>query len=142
MLRQPPMVTVQSTSATVTWQAWNAAMDTGDGPIIAYTVYFTSMEDTDWVSAGNITDTTQSTYSFLVESLEPGTEYSFSVAAVRDGRGGEGPRSPSTRMQTLPPTTGAVTTQKSTTLGMTWTRVKYAVQQGTITLLTGNTALV
>ncbi|XP_071800225.1 angiopoietin-1 receptor-like isoform X2 [Asterias amurensis] len=114
VLNQPPMVTVKPTSATVTWQAWNVIMDTGDGPIIAYVVYFTPMEDSKWVSAGNITDTTQATYSFLVENLEPGTEYSFSVAAVRDGLGGEGPRSPSTRIQTLIPTTRAATTQRIT----------------------------
>ncbi|XP_033636844.1 receptor-type tyrosine-protein phosphatase alpha-like [Asterias rubens] len=115
MLSQPPMVTVKPTSATVTWQAWNVIMDTGDGPIIAYIVYFTPMEDSNWVSAGNITDTTQATYSFLVENLEPGTEYSFSVAAVRDGLGGEGPRSPSTRIHTLIPTTPRSTTPGQTT---------------------------
>ena len=117
MLSQPPTVAVEPTIAKVTWQAWNVFMDTGDGPIIAYIVYFTPMEDSNWVSAGNITDTTQATYSFLVENLEPGTEYSFSVAAVRDGLGGEGPRSPSTRIQTLIPTTQAATTQRITPMG-------------------------
>ncbi|XP_030843979.1 collectin-12-like [Strongylocentrotus purpuratus] len=31
---------------------------------------------------------------FVLTELEPGTEYNISVSAVRDGPGGEGPRSP------------------------------------------------
>ena len=94
-------------------------MDTGDGPIIAYIIYVTPASTSSWIAAGNVpvTDQSQATYNFLVEGLEPSTQYSISIAAVRDGQGGEGPMSPAAVIQTLAPTTA--TTQRATTAGIT-----------------------
>ena len=113
------MLSAQSTSAMVTWERWNSnTMDTGDGPIIAYIIYVTPASTSSWIVAGNVpvTDQSQATYNFLVEDLEPSTQYSISIAAVRDGQGGEGPMSPATLIQTLAPTTA--TTQITTTNGI------------------------
>ena len=113
------VITVESTSAMVTWERWGSnTMDTGDGPIIAYIVYITSASTSSWIIAGNVSVTDQSpaTYNFLVEGLEPSTKYSISIAAVRDGQGGEGPMSPIAVIQTL--TTKTATTQRATTKGI------------------------
>ncbi|XP_071800220.1 scavenger receptor cysteine-rich type 1 protein M130-like isoform X2 [Asterias amurensis] len=104
---KPVVFLISPTSARVTWQAWNANNgDVGDGPIVAYTVYVNPNNGSLWMIAGRVlvTDPSQASYSFLVENLQLGALYAISVAAVRDGEGGEGSKSPSTVIQTkLPP---------------------------------------
>ena len=41
-------------------------------------------------------------YEYTVINLSPGITYSFSVAAVREGEGGEGPIGPNSQPVTLP----------------------------------------
>lgn len=41
-------------------------------------------------------------YEYTVINLSPGITYSFSVAAVREGEGGEGPSGPNSQPVTLP----------------------------------------
>ena len=114
------MVTLISpTSARVTWQAWNANDgDIGDGPVVAYTVYVNPNNGSSWMIAGRVlvTDPSQASYSFLIENLQLGALYAISVAAVRDGEGGEGPKTPSTVIQTQLPTE-TPTTQGPTNAG-------------------------
>ncbi|XP_033636449.1 tyrosine-protein kinase receptor Tie-1-like isoform X3 [Asterias rubens] len=107
-LSHNPVVTLISpTLARVTWQAWDTSRgDTGDGPVVAYTVYVNPNNGSSWMIAGrlSVTDPSQASYSFLIENLQLGAMYAISVAAVRDGEGGEGPKSPSTVIQTQLPT--------------------------------------
>ena len=113
------MFLISPTSARVTWQAWNANDgDVGDGPVVAYTVYVNPNNGSSWMIAGrlSVTDPSQASYSFLIENLQLGALYAISVAAVRDGEGGEGSKSPPTVIQTkLPPKTR--TTQGPTDAG-------------------------
>ncbi|XP_022109411.1 receptor-type tyrosine-protein phosphatase epsilon-like isoform X1 [Acanthaster planci] len=113
-INQTPSVTLESRLATVTWQAWNTSSgDRGAGPVTAYKVYYSLTSPISWIAAGTIlvTDPSQSTYNFIVQPLEPSTEYMFSVAAVGEGTG-EGARSPAFTGFTLPlPST---TTERST----------------------------
>ncbi|XP_038068521.1 receptor-type tyrosine-protein phosphatase epsilon-like [Patiria miniata] len=123
-LSQPPIVTVTSTSATVSWQAWGSnAMDAGDGPVIEYRVYYSPTSSISWTVAEtvSVTNPSQALYSFTVQPLNRNTEYMFSVAAVLQEQGGEGPMSPVTfnvtsaepEPTTLSPTTTASTTAES-----------------------------
>ncbi|XP_038069293.1 tyrosine-protein kinase receptor Tie-2-like [Patiria miniata] len=107
VLSQPPEVIVQSTSAIVFWKAWGShPMDAGDGPIIGYTIYRSNHSATtnSWIRAGYVSASYQPpiAFSFETDSLQQLTVYNFSVAAVREGKGGEGSRSPETTIETKP----------------------------------------
>ena len=104
-MSQPPTVTTKLTSATVSWKAWGTSSeDTGDGPVIAYKVYVSPASPPAWTEAGDVPVPSQprDAYSFLVEPLRASAYYNFSVAAVRDGNGGQGPRSPQVSVFTQP----------------------------------------
>ncbi|XP_038066559.1 tyrosine-protein kinase receptor Tie-1-like [Patiria miniata] len=122
-LSQPPSVTVTLTSATVSWQAWDPNVDAGDGPVFAYKVYYSLKSSISWTVAEtvSVTNSSQALYSSTIPSLNPNTEYMFSVAAVLQEQGGEGPMSPVTikvtsnepEPATLSPTTTASTIAES-----------------------------
>ena len=96
------MLTPEYTSVDVTWNAWNSSpMDSGDGPIVSYKVYYSPSSSSSWNEAGTVSVTDQSN-TYVVQQLEANTSYRFSVAAVREGQGGEGPMSPESSIQTLP----------------------------------------
>ncbi|XP_071800226.1 tyrosine-protein kinase receptor Tie-1-like [Asterias amurensis] len=116
-LSQQPMLTPESTSVDVTWNAWNSSlMDSGDGPIVSYKVYYSPGSSSPWIEAGTVpvTDQSKVTYIYVVPQLEANTSYRFSVAAVREGQGGEGPMSPESLIQTLPPPSATQEPVKST----------------------------
>ncbi|XP_038066558.1 tyrosine-protein kinase receptor Tie-1-like [Patiria miniata] len=127
-LSQSPAVVAGPGSVTVSWQAWDSHMnDFGDGPIIRYIINYMSSTSASWTMADEIpvTDQSQAAYSFVVQPLEPSTQYQFSVAAVRDGPGGQGPFSPASQSiypltppppTTPPPTTEGPTVAESSTL--------------------------
>ncbi|XP_038066572.1 angiopoietin-1 receptor-like [Patiria miniata] len=117
VLSQPPSVSVASTSAIVSWQAWDSNVDAGDGPVIAYKVYYSLTSPISWTVANNVTVASppQTWYSSTVQPLQPNTEYMFSMAVVREGPGGEGPRSPITTRTTLPESPPSETTTGPTT---------------------------
>ena len=99
------MLTPEYTSVDVTWNAWNSSpMDSGDGPIVSYKVYYSPSSSSSWNEAGTVSVTDQSkvTYTYVVQQLEANTSYRLSVAAVREGQGGEGPMGPESSIQTLP----------------------------------------
>ena len=99
------MLTPESTSVGVIWNAWNSSLvGSGDGPIVSYKVYYSPSSPSSWIEAGTVSVTDQSkvTYRYVVQPLEANTAYRFSVAAVREGQGGEGPMSPESSIQTLP----------------------------------------
>ncbi|XP_038066560.1 tyrosine-protein kinase receptor Tie-1-like [Patiria miniata] len=126
-LSQAPEVVAGPGSVTVSWQAWDSHnLDSGDGPIIKYIIYYMLSTSASWTMAGEIsvTDQSQAAYSFVVQPLEPSTHYQFSVAAVRDGPGGQGSLSPASQLiypltpppKTPPPTTEGPTVAESSTL--------------------------
>ncbi|XP_022097095.1 tyrosine-protein kinase receptor Tie-1-like [Acanthaster planci] len=105
VLSQPPKVEVDTTSATVRWEAWGShPMDAGDGPVIEYTIYRSNPSTGSWVRVSTVQAKYQPPegFSFLIDPLQQLTVYNFSVAAVREGDGGEGPRSPETTIRTEP----------------------------------------
>ncbi|XP_038066656.1 uncharacterized protein LOC119736715 [Patiria miniata] len=105
VLSQPPEVRVKSTSAIVTWKAWGShPLDAGDGPIVGYKIYHSNYSSISLTSADYISAIYQPPSSFIfdIESLQQLTVYYFSVAAVREEEGGEGPRSPVTTIRTQP----------------------------------------
>ena len=105
MLSQPPQVTVDIKSATVSWEAWGShPEDTGDGPVVEYRIYRSNPSTGSWFEAGRVQSKYQppSSFSFLIESLQQLTVYNLSVAAVREGQGGEGPKSPLATIRTEP----------------------------------------
>ena len=79
-------------------------MGSGDGPIVSYKVYYSPGSSSPWIEAGTVpvTDQSKVTYIYVVQPLVANTSYRFSVAAVREGQGGEGPMSPESSIQTLP----------------------------------------
>ncbi|XP_071800048.1 uncharacterized protein [Asterias amurensis] len=114
---QQPMLTPESTSVSVIWNAWNSSpMDSGDGPIVSYKVYYSPGSSSPWIEAGTVpvTDQSKVTFIYVVQPLEANTSYRFSVAAVREGQGGEGPMSPESSIQTLPPPPAPSTTALTT----------------------------
>ncbi|XP_038066569.1 tyrosine-protein kinase receptor Tie-1-like [Patiria miniata] len=125
-LSQPPVVVAGPGSVTVSWQAWGSHVDdSGDGPIIRYIVYYMSSTSASWTMADEIpvTDQSQTAYSFVVQPLDPSTQYQFSVAAVRDGPGGQGSFSPASQsiypLTTSPPATEGPTLAESSTAALT-----------------------
>ncbi|XP_038066659.1 tyrosine-protein kinase receptor Tie-1-like [Patiria miniata] len=116
VLSQPPTVTVTTSTASVSWEAWGSnSADTGDGPVAAYRVYYKWSSSWILASVVPVTNAPQVAYSFTIQSLQPGRMYWFSVAAVRPGQGGEGPKSPSISSQTLPLPPPSTTTHQTTT---------------------------
>ena len=55
-------------------------------------LWFARQSSGDWTEKMRVD---QSVTSAAVAGLDPGTDYEFSIAAVREGTGGTGPRSPS-----------------------------------------------
>ena len=97
-LENPPNVTdISSNALQLHWTEWKQGVDDGDPPLTGYVV-FTKTVLTNWTELSRVTNST----SFLkVDTLDPDYDYEFSVAAVREGPGGTGPRSPATNATTL-----------------------------------------
>ena len=86
------IVSTTSTTVGLRWNAWSEEDDTGDSPLVGY-VFFVN-QDGDWVTEQRVD---QLTTSVIVSNLTPDTDYMFRVAAVREGTGGTGPVSPSSK---------------------------------------------
>ena len=85
----PSVITTTINTVTLGWTQWREGVDPGDPPVIQYAVY-TRLPSGDWTEKVRVDQWVTST---TVTGLEPNTEYEFSVAAVRDGKGGTGPKS-------------------------------------------------
>ncbi|XP_030844998.1 neogenin-like [Strongylocentrotus purpuratus] len=94
--KAPVIVSTTSTTVGLRWDAWSEEDDIGDHPLIGYDVFV--KKDGDWVMDQRVD---QLTTSAIVSNLTPDTDYSFCVAAVREGTGGTGPLSPRNNTITL-----------------------------------------
>ncbi len=77
-LSQQPMLTPGSTLVEVIWNAWNSSlMDSGDGPIVSYKVYYSPASYSSWNVADtvSVTDQSKDTYHNVVQPLEANTSY-------------------------------------------------------------------
>ena len=88
MLGEAP--TLSSTSVDtidLQWNPWVEGVHEGDPPVVEYAVMIRT-------AFGNWREIQRSTVtSAVVSDLDPETDYEISVAAVREGTGGTGPRS-------------------------------------------------
>ncbi|XP_071490732.1 receptor-type tyrosine-protein phosphatase mu-like [Diadema antillarum] len=80
-----------STSLTIEWIAWNEQSDIGDPPVTEYSTYY-RIPDGDWIDGPKVAAPRTSA---VLRGLDPDTKYEVSVAAVREGPGGTGPKSDS-----------------------------------------------
>ncbi|XP_071854474.1 angiopoietin-1 receptor-like isoform X2 [Apostichopus japonicus] len=95
----PKKGSITNSSVTISWSAWDEETEDGDPPVIGYTPYYKLASEQDW----SIQDTSTSikALNFTFTALTPEERYSFSVAAVREGEMGEGPRSPMLNATTI-----------------------------------------
>ena len=97
VLRSAPSVkAITSSTVAVKWEEWREGVHVGDGPVVAYVVYL--KEFGLWRKRKTVH---RSTTTAILEGLEPETDYKTKVAAVREGSGGSGPKSPAMRFTTL-----------------------------------------
>ncbi|PIK41929.1 putative tyrosine-protein kinase [Apostichopus japonicus] len=89
----PDFISASNTTIVISWTAWNENTDVGDPPVISYVPYHRTNEEEDWISSDSVQANGMPTLSFTFSDLEPDTLYQFSVAAVREGPFGEGPKS-------------------------------------------------
>ncbi|XP_063956758.1 angiopoietin-1 receptor-like [Lytechinus pictus] len=90
-LRSSPVVTRRSNeSITLMWDAWDAATDIGDPPLLRYRIYYRVNDPEEQEQQVPRSDPLAP--SERVTGLSPDTDYVFAVAAVRPGVGGGGPR--------------------------------------------------
>lgn len=81
------------------WTAWNENVDDGDPPVVGYIAYYKNEIDGNWITGGDVSADETLEYTFT--ELLSDTNYSFSVAAVREGEGGEGFLSPPLDIRTI-----------------------------------------
>ncbi|PIK53356.1 putative tyrosine-protein kinase [Apostichopus japonicus] len=94
----PEVVSIFGPLITISWSPWEEGINDGDGPVVGYTLYFREDKVTRWSKSGYVSASEPREYIYT--NLEPETSYMFSVAAVREGDGGEGPRGPSLNVTT------------------------------------------
>ena len=87
----PSVISTAINGVNLEWTPWREGVDTGDPPVVGYAVYSRQLSG-NWTEIESVD---QSVISALVAGLDPDTDYELSVAAVREGTGGTGPRSPS-----------------------------------------------
>ncbi|XP_071836035.1 uncharacterized protein [Apostichopus japonicus] len=95
----PTQLTRTTTSVTITWRPWDEETDVGDPPVVAYIPYYKMDPSQDWMNGSRIQ--ADQTLQYTASSLESDRNYTFSVATVREGEGGEGLRSPAVTIKTL-----------------------------------------
>ncbi|XP_072179276.1 receptor-type tyrosine-protein phosphatase T-like [Diadema setosum] len=90
VMEAAPTVTASTfTSLTIGWIAWNEQSDIGDPPVTDYIIYY-KIPDGDWIDGPKVA---ASMTSAVLSGLDQCTKYEVSVAAVREGPGGTGPKS-------------------------------------------------
>ncbi|KAJ8040194.1 Receptor-type tyrosine-protein phosphatase T [Holothuria leucospilota] len=96
----PIATNITTTEMAISWIAWDAERNNGTAPVVSYNLYHKFTSDREW----NVPDSYsvidgKDEYFVTVRDLRPDTRYDFSVAAVRQGQGGEGPKSPALKEQ-------------------------------------------
>ncbi|PIK51862.1 hypothetical protein BSL78_11239, partial [Apostichopus japonicus] len=94
----PTQLTRTTTSVTITWRPWDEQTDVGDPPVVAYIPYYKMDPSQDWMNGSRIQ--ADQTLEYTASSLESDRNYTFSVAAVREGRV-ERTRGPAVTIKTL-----------------------------------------
>ncbi|KAJ8040912.1 Angiopoietin-1 receptor [Holothuria leucospilota] len=94
----PVNISVDGSSVTIRWSAWDATTNDGDSPLVGYIPYYKVSDENDWIPGDMVS---HETLMYTFTSLNPETYYSFSVSAVRAGEGGVGPKSPELSVKTI-----------------------------------------
>ncbi|KAJ8040639.1 Tyrosine-protein kinase receptor Tie-1 [Holothuria leucospilota] len=87
-------------SVTIRWRAWDDENNVGDPPLLSYVTYYKEVAADMWMRGSDVSPDAP-TLEFTASDLKMDVNYTFSVSAVRDGDGGEGPRSPPLTVKTL-----------------------------------------
>ncbi|XP_035826839.1 receptor-type tyrosine-protein phosphatase alpha [Aplysia californica] len=87
---------------TLVWPAWDdTAGDTGEGPILWYSVHVRHERDTVYTLAAQHYHTNcQSTCDYTIKNLKPNSKYAIYVSTRRVGEGGDGPPGPIIHVRT------------------------------------------
>ncbi|XP_041359099.1 receptor-type tyrosine-protein phosphatase T-like isoform X2 [Gigantopelta aegis] len=98
-LNTPPSVvkgSITSRNITIEWHKWSRPRgDTGDKPILWYSVYVKAETDTSYRNAGIVYNLfCERKCSYTVGELQPNTKYAVYIVTRRDGEGGDGPPGP------------------------------------------------
>lgn len=88
----PFFLNVTSQSVTIGWMEWNSLKDIGTPFVVAYKPYFKLSNSSKWINGSMILF--HKVYEYTFHGLLQDEFYDFSVAAIRDGFGGEGQKSP------------------------------------------------
>ncbi|KAJ8018787.1 Tyrosine-protein kinase receptor Tie-1 [Holothuria leucospilota] len=86
-------------SVTIRWRSWDAEKDAGDPPVVSYVTYYKEVAADMWMRGSDVSS--DEALEFTASDLNMDVNYTFSVAAVRDGDGGKGPRNPHLIVKTL-----------------------------------------
>ncbi|XP_071854861.1 uncharacterized protein [Apostichopus japonicus] len=95
----PERGSITYSTASISWSAWDEENEDGDPPVIGYTPYYKLESEQDWSNQDIYTSIKALNFTFT--ALTPEERYSFSVAAVREGEMGEGPKSPMLNATTI-----------------------------------------
>ncbi|KAJ8040649.1 Receptor-type tyrosine-protein phosphatase epsilon [Holothuria leucospilota] len=96
---QPTFQRQTNDSVTIRWRAWDAEKDVGDPPVVSYVTYYKEEATDVWMRGSDMSR--DEALEYTASDLKMDVNYTFAVSAVRDGDGGEGPRSPPLTVKTL-----------------------------------------
>ncbi|KAJ8040637.1 Receptor-type tyrosine-protein phosphatase kappa [Holothuria leucospilota] len=100
VVNDPPTFHRRTNDAvTIRWRAWDAEKDVGDPPVVSYITYYKEEAADMWMRGSDVSPDAPT--EFTASDLKMDVNYTFAVSAVRDGDGGEGPRSPPLTVKTL-----------------------------------------
>ncbi|XP_077864406.1 tyrosine-protein phosphatase Lar-like [Saccoglossus kowalevskii] len=102
----PRLDDIDITKMTVTWDAWNDSVDSGEGPITKYEVWYTRVDENEFQLYDECDNTTT---TMTVSGLQSNAAYCFAIKTYRPGEGGGGGLSPNVTNTTLCSTPNIVT---------------------------------
>ncbi|KAJ8040644.1 Receptor-type tyrosine-protein phosphatase mu [Holothuria leucospilota] len=140
VLSDPPTFHRRTTDAvTISWRAWDAEKDVGDPPVVSYVTYYKEVAVDVWVGGSDVSHDAP-TLEFTASDLGMDVNYTFAVSAVRDGDGGEGPRSPPVTVKTLCGDAAVPINVQARLTDDNKVQVSWQITPGSITCSTGVTS--